>query len=345
MLKFIFILLTFCFSFTYGYSTLYLKEKFQKAIPGDYIVTIQDTHYSLLILSSLKKDILVLEEISIPEQQVDPKKMNWQNWLRDNAPGHTSWTLYEFDLDQGRLIECFSYSKKGWIYLEQQEQFFAKLFSLPFENVSEADQKKIGPPPSAGESDFRKLWTPPLILGGKKIPHPTFEVFNTRWPEDHSPLSHCFVEVYFDAEHKGFPFPYWIEIKSPHYAFKVRTVESGQGMVSHLAASVPHRPPEILGPIAKSQKVWSLPLRAPLYCQDVQLFACDLSSNAKIAIPHHFERSGGSENVDLRVSVTDLQKLLNPKQRYRWAIFADKTSFVVRSEETFSVMNKDFPKE
>jgi hypothetical protein len=77
----------------------------------------------------------------------------------------------------------------------------------------------------------------------------------------------------------------------------------------------------------------------------VQLFACDLSSNAKIAIPHHFERSGGSENVDLRVSVTDLQKLLNPKQRYRWAIFADKTSFVVRSEETFSVMNKDFPKE
>jgi hypothetical protein len=65
-------------------------------------------------------------------------------------------------------------------------------------------------------------------MDGKKIPKPEFEVLQAKWPNDDTPLSSCFVEFYLD-QNNSFPFPYWIDIKSSHYVFKVQVVDSGRG--------------------------------------------------------------------------------------------------------------------
>jgi len=202
-----------------------LKSRFKQAQIGDYIVTAQESSYSLLLIRSLS-DQLLLEEISVPEKQIDLKSIDWRKWLLNKAPGHTSWHLYTIDLKTGKLLDCFSLSKKEWISLENQEQFFAQLFQLELQATPDQERKRIGPK-TTSEIDQRKIWSPPLIHEGKKCKEPTFAVMHTHWPSDTSPLSGCRIELYFDSKRPTFPFPYWIEIKSPHYAYKVRIVDSG----------------------------------------------------------------------------------------------------------------------
>lgn len=316
---------------------IYLPGKFQEARSGDYIVTAHDNTYSLLRLRSVTNAILTLEEVSIPSSQLDAKSIDWKNWLSQKAPGHTAWTLYEIDLKRGEVLECFSCSKNGWILLESQEQFFAKLLTLPFTVLADAQKKKIGPPPAAGETDHRKTWSPPLILEGKKINRPLFDVLRSRWPDDNTQLSSCAIDLYFDAEHPQFPFPYWIEVKSPHYALKIQTIASGHDLPSPLVLDMPRRPPEIIGVTQKTSKSWSLPLRVPLYHDALHLFAIDLTtpSRTTLAIPHRLERQSKEEAM-LKIEISELKNVLTPEHRYQWAIQSDKTPTVyVHSDEIF----------
>lgn len=343
----LFILFCLCFKRIDSAETHYLQEKFRHASPGEYIVTVYENTCSLLILRSLSSDILILEEISVPLSQLNLKTIKWSAWLSQKAPGHTAWTLYEIDLKKGQVIECFSYSKNGWIYLENQEQFFAKLLTLPFLSVSDSEKKKIGPSPAAGETDHRKIWNPPLVIEGKKIDKPSFDVLRTRWPDDSSPLALCHIDLYFDASHPHFPFPYWIEVQSPHYAFKMRSIESGHNLTSPMALQVPRRPPVLLGPAQKTQTIWTIPLRAALYHEAVHLFAIDLSEpHPPISIPHRLERQSHTEQTSLLIHTSDLKNLLNPHHRYRWAILSDKTpSVYVNSEETFTWRTESYEHE
>ena len=207
-------------------------DRFKEAQVGDYIVTAQDNSYSLLLIRSITNQLL-LEEISVPEKQIDLKRVDWRKWILSKAPGHTSWILYTIDLNTGRLIDCFSFSKKERIHLENQEQFLAQLFQLELEVTPDKERKRIGHK-SASEIDQRKMWSPPLIHEGKKCKQPTFSVMHTTWPADTSSLSGCRIELYFDALRTSFPFPYWIEVKSPHYAYKVRVIDSGHHLSSPL---------------------------------------------------------------------------------------------------------------
>jgi hypothetical protein len=333
------LILCFCFFANAYPAESYFKDKFQQAHAGDYIVTTQENAYSLLLLRSINPDILTLEEITIPSVQVNPKSIDWKKWLSEKAPGHTAWTLYEIDLKQGVLLECFSYSKNGWVYLEDQEQFFAKLLALPLFLVPDSEKKRIGPPPQSGESDHRKIWSPTLVIEGKKIAQPLFDVLRTRWPEDSSPLSLCPIDLYFDHSHPSFPFPYWIDVKSPHYAFKVRAVDSGHGLISPMKKEMPRRPPEIVKATEKSATVWTIYLQAPLYHDQLHLFAIDMNSAARtsIEIPHRMERTDKTEQLRLCINTQELKKILQPDHRYQWAILSDKTpSVYVKSEETFT---------
>lgn len=207
-----------------------LKTRFKEAQVGDYIVTAQESSYSLLIIRSIT-DQLLLEEICVPEKQIDLKRVDWQKWLLSKAPGHTSWLLYTIDLKTGTLVDCFSLSKKEWVHLENQEQFFAQLFQLELKATPDQERKRIGPK-NPNEIDQRKMWSPSLIFEGKKCKEPAFSVMHTHWPSDNSPLSGCRIELYFDGMRASFPFPYWIEVKSPHYAYKVRIVDSGRHLTS-----------------------------------------------------------------------------------------------------------------
>lgn len=208
------------------------KHWLKKGHVGDFIVTEQDNTYSLLWIHALSEELLSLEEITIPQNLIDLKTVNWQKWVKENAKGHTSWTRYQIDLHDNQLLYAFSFSKKGWLRLDESQQFLTRLLSLSLSKIPQEKQRKIGPPPPSSGEDRRALWVPPLILHGKKISSPSFEVWGATWPRDKTPISECRLEIYFSSGEFVSPFPYWIEIKSPHYAAKIRTVDSGHNMAS-----------------------------------------------------------------------------------------------------------------
>jgi hypothetical protein len=313
---------------------LSLKEKFTNAQAGDFVVTAQDGNYSLLFIRSLSPQTLLLEEISVPSQHINLAKTDWKKWVKEKAPGHTSWTLYEIDSSTGKLIECFSYSKNGWLYLDQSEQFLTRLLSLPLLPVLSSERKKIGIQPTQ-EQDLRALWNPPLVVEGKKVSKPSFEVLKTKWPDDGSRLSLCTIELYFSKEHPSFPFPYWLEVKSPHYAFKIRTIDSGHHLMSSMQGVMPRRPPQIVGLTQKGEKSWKLVIRTPSYFQEMNLFAID---EDKTTFPIAFSTKTGSKNEEFifEIPCSELKRVLKSGQRYQWILTPKAGNDVyVKSDETF----------
>jgi hypothetical protein len=223
MRTFFFALLALCIC-----SSFTLKSKLLKAELGDYIVTEQDKIASVLLVRSLTSSKLVLEEISAPMSAIKTPP-SWAKWVQERAPGHTSWTLYEIDLKTNQLSSCYSVSQKIWIKIEESELFFPKLLALPLQPVEHDKRKRIGPAPQADEEDHRALWIPAVVSEGKKVEKPVCEVFQARWPEDNSLLSLCAIELYFTP---ALSFPYWIELSNGHYTLKIRTIDSGKGLVS-----------------------------------------------------------------------------------------------------------------
>ncbi len=316
-----------------------MEEKFAHAEAGDFIVTAQEGNYSLLFIRSITSDTLLLEEISVPHKQIDLKKIDWKKWAAEKAPGHTSWTLYEIDRASGKLIECFSYSKNGWLYLDQSEQFLTRLLTLPLSPVAPAERKKIGPEPGQGEADRRAPWNPPLIVEGKKSSKPAFDVVKTKWPDDGSRLSLCGIELYFAKDRPDFPFPYWLEVHSPHYAFKMRTIDSGHTLVSAMPGPMPHRCPQILGNSQKGQDVWKLFIRTPPYFQKMHLFVIDITADDKATIPILFSAKQGSkgEEMILEISSSELKRALKNGHRYQWILIPEGSADIyIESEEVFS---------
>ncbi len=312
-----------------------LEQRIAQAESGDFIVTAQENNYSLLFIRSITSDTLLLEEISVPAHQIDLKKIRWKDWAVRKAPGHTSWILYEIDRKTGKLIECFSYSKNGWLYLEESEQFLTKLLTLPLSFVSEKERKKIGPPPANTEEDRRAVWNPPLIIEGKKIAKPSFDVLKAHWPDDSSRLSRCLIELYFI---KDFPLPYWIDVQSPHYTFKLRTIDSGHNLISAMTGPMPHRAPKILGMMQKESSQWKLSIRTPPYFQKLHLYVLDLTQEGKTTIAIPFSAQSGEKNEEwvLVIAAADLHRLLQKDHRYRWVLIPEGSREIyVESEETF----------
>lgn len=315
-----------------------LQEKLSHAKTGDFIVTAQEGNYSLLCVRSITTETLLLEEISVPSKQIDLKTIEWKKWAAEMAPGHTSWTLYEIDRQTSKLIECFSFSKNGWLYLDQSEQFLTHLIALPLSSVPSGERKKIGPQPAQGETDRRSAWNPPLIIDGQKMTKPAFEVLKTRWPNDGSRLSLCNIELYFSKSQPDFPFPYWLEVQSPHYTFKMRTIDSGHNLLSSMHGPMPHRSPLILGNAQKGKETWKLLIQTPSYFQKVHLFANDITEKSSAAIPISFSLKNGSkkEEMILEISLADLKLALKQGHQYQWVLIPDsKTNIYVESEEIF----------
>jgi hypothetical protein len=316
-----------------------LEQKFSHARAGDFIVTAQEGHYSLLFIHSITLETFILEEISIPQNLIDMKKIDWKKWVTEKAPGHTSWTLYEIDRCGGKLIECFSYSKHGWLDLDESEQLLTRLLTLEFYPVSEKERKKIGPQPADYEEDHRALWNPPLIIEGHKIPKPYFEVLKAKWQDDGSRLSGSFIELYFSKGDPTFPFPYWLEIQSSHYTFKMFTIDSGHDLPSFLSGPMPHRSPQILGMARKGVDHWNLPTKTPVYFQKLYLLARDLSCQSKVTSPIPFlaQKGANREEMILEIAVADLRNILIEEHRYQWILIPENsTDIYIESEEIFT---------
>ncbi|MBS0616284.1 MAG: hypothetical protein JSR58_07030 [Verrucomicrobia bacterium] len=203
-----------------------VKDRIASGKAGDYVVFAQGRMAAALLLRATSQTTLTLEEITIPLTESEGK--NWKAWIENKAPGHTSWTSYTIDLKKNQVLECYSHSRKAWMATSDPSQFLTKLLGLHLQTTPADKRKRIGPPPAADEPDRRSLWLPPVSIEGKKINNPSVSVWNGKWPHDETLLSDCTIEVYFGE----FAFPYWIEVKSPHYTASMRTLDSGRNLMS-----------------------------------------------------------------------------------------------------------------
>lgn len=214
------------------YSNTTLKSRLIRGTPGDFIVAAQGENYSLLLLRSIDSKQMILEEISIEQENVDLKKLSWKNWIENKAPRAVSWTALVFDLEKNSLSQCYSYLEKQWIFIDETDYFVKELFNLPLRPTRDNERKRIGPAPEGGEIDRRKLWCPQFILNGAKQKKTDFEVIRGKWPSDKTRLAGCIIELYLDPARPSFAFPYWLEVQHPHYTFKVSIIDSGTGLQS-----------------------------------------------------------------------------------------------------------------
>jgi hypothetical protein len=310
------ILFIFALSFAGAFS---LKEKMVQGQPGDYIVMAQGKMASVLLIRAISANILQLEEISVPQAQA-PKE-GWKAWIEKQAPGHTSWIAYEIDLKEDRLVECYSYSRREWLFAEDPNHFLTKLLTLSLKRTPESVRKKIGPAPSNEELDHRAFWNPPVVLEGKKVEKPTMTPWLGKWPNDSSEIAGCEIELYFGNS----PFPYWIDIKTPHYMAHIRTLDSG----SHLNSPqplIPKRSPEFLGQASWKSHHMVIQLQCPTYYEKLNLFVIDLSEEGKAPIPLTVSMERKAEIVTLTIQEQTLETALKRGHSYRWIIVPENSS-------------------
>lgn len=319
----------------FSLASFQLADRILQGKEGDYVVTEQDKNFCLLLFKEIRKDSLLFEEICIPMHLVKKSSTEWKKWLSDGAPGHTSWVQYEIDPHTLQLIEAYSFSQKGWLYLDESNHFLSQLLSLPLTQIPLEDRKKIGPSPRGDEQDRRKVWNPPMFHEGIKST-PFSEAWKTVWPQDSSLLSSCQITLYFPPISLS-TFPSWIEASNGHFSYAIKIIDSGQNIVSPLKKRIPHRYPHLLKHVQKNADEVSIPIKAPSYYQSFSLFALDaLHPGKQIGpIPFHVQKGTEKEEILLTVPLQTLSPLFQKNHHYKWIV-------VLESPEHFSMESEDF---
>jgi len=308
-----------------------LKEKLIKGNVGDYVVTEQQGTYTVLILRSLHPTHLILEEIDIPTINHNPKDMSWKEWVSKQAPGNTAWVTYLIDTETNKLLECYSHTRHSWIYASDPNNFMTRLLTLSLEKTPDHKRKRIGPPPSAEESDRRSLWIPAITWEGKKMDKSPITAWSTQWPKDGSILSGCQVELYFN----NFSFPYWIEIKSPHYKASIQTIDSGTEMHSPQPL-VFQQTPFFIGSHQLKKELLELHVHCPVYFPSIHLFAVDLSAGEHPLIEIADATHSSSSELIVNIPETMLNTKLQKGHLYKWVLIpVENPHLVIYSENIF----------
>lgn len=314
----------FAASFLYPFS---LKEKFEQGEEGSFIVTEQNQLISLVHLHTKKGSKLLFEEISIPLHQ--GKSLEWKTWVKKGAPGHTSWILYEVDLEKNQVTECYSCSRKSWIPVEEMASFLIPLISLKLDYLSENIRTQTGPTQRPGTIQS-KPWSPPQVIDGKKIQDPNYDVFTAKWPADHTELSGKSIVLYFDKNQLEFPFPYWLQVRDGGLKFKMRALDSGSGLTS-IHSEIPRRLPRFIGSPRKNSEHIILTLNLPEYYKTLSLYAVDFSGNSKSSVLVPFEKKTNGNLTSLNLPIKKVEALLVPGHEYVWIIASDDPKMVMES--------------
>jgi hypothetical protein len=308
-MRFIFLLLAVhCFGSELG-------DRLSKAHPGDYLVAEGNERVVLLSIREVKEDRVVIEEISAKKLKHRPK--SWPEWILARAPGHSSWTMVEFDLKTGKILEGFSFTKGSWLAPSSGPSFLSTLLHLNLEPLEGKDRKKIGPPPKEGEEDRRAVWNPLLFFEGKEIAHPKFDVYRSTWPEDGTELSGHTVLLYFDASRPS-PLPQWIQVETAGATATIRSLDSGRNLPA-LHASMPRKVPEFVGSPLKKEGALCLKLKAPSYYTSFDLFAIDISGTSRQIFPMAHTLSKQGELLQIEIGEQELEGL-EKGHRYNWLV-------------------------
>ena len=310
----------FCLSSFLGAAETSFQSRLEKARSGDYIVTEANKMITVLTIRFLTPSSVVFEEISIPSQKLKNYPSSWSEWVKNRAPGHTSWAMVEIDLDNHQPLECYSFSRAAWIGISQQESLLSTLLQLPLKLVPLDKVRRIGPPPLDGEPDRRQVWMPPLSVEGQKIEQAKFDIYETQWPKDSSELSGKTVTLYFDQEGR-FPLPYWIQVETTHVTATMRVIDSGQNLASPYT-SLPRRVPEFIGtPQWTNKGTLRLSLKSPKYYKNFELFAIDITTKEKQIFPIACSiAKGQGEMLNIEIEKTELSEVFEPGHRYTWLL-------------------------
>ncbi len=310
------------------------QQRLQEAKNGDYIVAEFNSAVTVFAIRSNTPHSLILEEISAPSSALNPRPSSWSQWIRSQAPGHTSWSMIEIDPIEKEVVECYSFTRCAWIHLSRQDSLVCTLLDLPLKPLPEQEQRRIGPPPAQGESDRRKLWRPPLASeGGKELLK--FDVFSGLWPQDSSPLSGSHLTLYFDRA-KEFPFPAWIQIETTHADVSLRVIDAGH-LLPSIHRSLPRRIPQFVGTAQKTEQGIRLCLKSPKYYRNFELFAVDITTKEKQIFPiDHILSKEEGDLVFIDIEQEELQTALKSAHRYTWLIVP------VGHTESYSESSKPF---
>lgn len=328
-MRYLLTILLLCASYVYP---LNLGEKFLEADEGTYIVSQQNQLVTLLHLHTKKEHKLLFEEVSIPLHQ--SKKIVWSQWLEKGAPGHTSWILYEVDLQKNKVTECYSLTRKSWVPTEEMEAFLLPLISLDLTFLSEEARLQTGPTMRPGVVESRP-WGPPQVFEGKKIASPEYAVYTAKWPQDHTDLSGKPIVLYFDPTRPTFPFPFWLQVRDGALKFKMRAIDSGTGLVS-LTTDIPRREPTFLSAPHKEEASLTMTLDLPDYYETLQLYAIDMSKEIRSThvVPHTLSRTRST--ATLTISQAALDTLFTPGHEYLWIIASEDPKMALESPHLYT---------
>jgi hypothetical protein len=312
-----------------------LFERLERAKNGDFVVWEANKTITLLALRSSHEQTLILEEISAPSPK--DKSICWAEWLKEGAPGHTSWTMMEINLKDKEILEAYSFSRASWISRSSKDNFLATLLHLPLTPMPREKMRRIGPPPPEGEMDLRKIWVPPLFLDGKQVKLALFDAYETVWPQDGSELAGLTIHLYFDRDVLS-PLPCWIQIDTGQITATVRAIDSGHKLPPSFYRTLPRRAPEFMGSPSKTKNGGlRFSIKTPKYYKDFELFALDVTSQEKEI---HLLKTSGTENmnelVNLDVEAEELSSILQPNHKYTWLIIPTTHS------ESYSELTKPY---
>ncbi|MFI0435333.1 MAG: hypothetical protein ACH350_06365 [Parachlamydiaceae bacterium] len=206
---------------------LILRHNLQHAQPGDYIVISAGKTQTLLLIYAKQPPLLTIEEVAVPESKT-PSNGNWKEWIAQGAQGNTSWVRYDVDLQTGKMIRYYSFTKRNWFEIPDADNFLSKLLNLKFTQIPDNLRKRIGPKSKSGP-ELRPLWQPRMVVNGQTINGVIFDAWRTRWPSDGSELSGKMIEVYLPRDSQHYPayFPYWLQINGAVGKAKIRIINSG----------------------------------------------------------------------------------------------------------------------
>lgn len=218
---------------------LYLRDNLGLAQKGDYMVTAQGKMATLLHIFDRTPKTLSVEEISIPLSQLPVSFKGWRHWMEHSAPGNTGWVVYVVELGTGRMLQCYSMTRRAWISIPEANNFLSTLLNLKFSRIPDWQKKKTGPPPLPGMPDRRQPWQPRMIFESQEIKGVQFEAYRTKWPKDKSLLSEKTIDVYLPQDRSRYPayFPYWLQVSGVVGKAQVSIIDSGHEMGS--AAKLP----------------------------------------------------------------------------------------------------------
>ena len=137
-----------------------------------------------------------------------------------------------FDVANSSVKDIYSFTLGEWI-APQGDSLLLAILNHSLTPVPEGSRKRIGPPPKEG-ADTRALWTPPLILHGKKVLSPPCTVLECHLEERR-------VELFFTKD--NFPFPIWTQVTDPSGArLTFRMIDSGHKLLSSKSIPVIRSP-------------------------------------------------------------------------------------------------------